>query len=247
MFLNLENLALSQLSNKVLHTTATRFCSAISAQIKDDGFIDQQIIEISHALEELQDSFQTPARSLYTEELALKDQNRHDAFRSLVGYLDGVRQLKSKPDLQKAADCLMILVERQGRNLDHRSLEHESAGLRALLDSFDTPESKANIATLSIVAELVDQLKVAQESFEQLHQVKLAAAAKVAWPQAMAVRRKAQYRLSSLMAYLDTNATDNPVKYHGVIPELNEIISEVMAKVRAHKTRTETDPVQETV
>ncbi|MBN2639960.1 MAG: hypothetical protein JXR65_12830 [Bacteroidales bacterium] len=98
-------------------------------------------------------------------ELEAKDELRDEAFRSLYYLIQGMAH---HPDatVKAAAEKIFAVLDHYGLTITDQSYASESSLVSSLLNDLAQPELQEAIAALSGCAEIIAQLKTAEDNFE---------------------------------------------------------------------------------
>lgn len=238
MFRVLVDFAHSYLSMHELLTAGSRLSGILDRGFSDSPFIGAQLPKLNQATDNLKQAFQRTAGSDYTEELAQFDRARDAAFRSLVGYLDGMAAVVVKPEISKPSAELLGIIEKHDRSMYRFGYARESAALSGLLSELSQDTAQSLLQQAGAI-ELTDALRDATKAFEDTYQAKIAEESTKNYPEAAAAAADIVYRLDALLMYADVLAVDEPKRYRTVAEELNQTITEIQAPARARATRGE--------
>lgn len=238
----LENFSFSRCTTPEFHVTAIRISEIVKNSLGStpDPFIVRQLEGIDAEANKLEDSMKNTNRSPLTAELAVKHDRRKKALRGLTKLLRGMSAVDLDPAKRNLALSLLAIILKQGSNLIYKSHLKLSSALKVILEEFQSEVAKKCIADLGI-GDLVAELDAAQNDFEKTYQEKVALDAQQTFPVKLPARSDLGYRLNSLLNYIDTNEADKQGNNEQLIKELNEVISYVMAKTKARRTRREND------
>jgi len=159
-------IALTKLSTKDLATLAQRTISnALSGKYP--------VIANHPLLADLQASY-TEYDKVYTKQVysgkgkdvAALDEERDAAYNSMKAFLNGYRKLSSAAYYQLAEDLYQVF-KNFGLKLDRMSYSSQTAQMKKLIETLETPENAQKITALSLDTALAD-MKTKYEAFEIL-------------------------------------------------------------------------------
>ena len=184
-------------------------------------------------------------RSRYTAELARLDGQRDYVFRSFTTQLK-LYQTSFDADQVKAAEALLALVDKYGRNIPAMPYRQETGAIKNLLQDLELEASAAHIQTL-FAGHWVSALRTANEQFEQTMLTRSDASSEAAAGTAKAAREAVQTAFEKLCEMVNALAVVNgPTDYKHIIDRINQLVSEshnVTARRRSRKKSDEaTDP-----
>jgi hypothetical protein len=238
MFRVILSIAFTYLNFHEILTLGERICEILKRSFPSNQYILDQITKLQAACDKLMKAFQRSASSSYTEQLANFDQARDSSFRSLIGFLDGMAAVVSKPATAQAATELLTIIEKHDRGLYRFGYARESAALFALEKELSEEGPTLLLAQLN-ATEMFDELKANAKAFEDMYQSKITEAGVKDYPLAAAAARDIIYRLNCLLTVADTFAYDEPQTYKNCAGELNETITGIMTPARSRKTAQE--------
>lgn len=105
-------------------------------------------------------------RSRYTAELARLDSQRDYVFRSFTTQLK-LYQTSFDAAQVKAAEALLALIDKYGRNIPAMPYRQETGAIKNLLQDLELEANAAHIQTL-FAAHWVSALRTANDQFEQM-------------------------------------------------------------------------------
>lgn len=184
-------------------------------------------------------------RSRYTAELVRLDEQRDYVFRSLIAHLK--LYLNSFDSGQvKAAEALLALVDKYGRNIPAMPYRQETGAIRNLLQDLELESNAAHIQTL-FAGHWVSTLRTANEQFEQMMLTRSDATSEAALGAVKAARETAQMTFEKLCEMVNALAVVNgDAAYKHIIDRINQLVTEshnVAARRRSRKKSDETaDP-----
>jgi hypothetical protein len=234
----------SYLSLRELLAAGLRLSQVFKRAFRDDAYVGRHIAELDAANERLKTSYQRSTASEYTEKLAARDRARDAAFRSAVGYLEGMASVSAMQEIALPAAKLLSIFEKHDRCLYRFGYARQSAALDALLKELSTPRA-AQLTQMANAGVVLDYLQQKQRDFEDLYQSKISDESAENYPASKAAASDIIYRIECLIQYIDSHAVDQPDAYRQVAAELNMVISDIMSPARAHQTRRENESEEE--
>jgi hypothetical protein len=213
-----------------------RVISIVSGAIQNDPFVTSELGFLNTSLGSLKSVIQTRRTGLYTADLAAKDAARVSEFRGVVSLLQGISGVMSKPDNKRAADYLLEIINRPGKRADNLSYTRKTGAFTSILANFGQPEAQACITQLGLADMLADLTK-AQNDFETTYAAKVKAYSQQPLNATRTQANEVCYHIIKITEYIDAQAQNNST-FAGVVPEINEAISDIMSKARARKTRS---------
>lgn len=229
-----EKLSVSLLEHHELTVTATRVLNQAEQITAADTFIKAHIALTKKDVETLEGVLNKDKDNEYTEILSKQDQERDDAFVFLKKYIAAF--FRKKENLKQAGELLYGLIKKQGLDLHKENYVVETAKLKALFTSFEATDAKAALTLLG-ADNWLDDLKAAQEKFEDIYNQKVSAEIKENYPLLRETRQKLTFHLTTLLNNITIIEELKPVETADDVKKINEIISDMMTTVRARKTR----------
>ena len=164
-------------------------------------------------------------RSRYTAELARLDGQRDYVFRSLTAHLK--LYLSSFDAVQvKAAEALLALADKYGRNIPAMPYRQETGAIKNLLQDLDLEANAAHTQTL-FAGHWVSALRTANEQFEQMMLTRSDAASEAEAGGAKAAREAVQAAFEKLCGMINALAIVNgDAAYKHTIDRINQLVSE---------------------
>ena len=164
-------------------------------------------------------------RSRYTAELARLDGQRDYVFRSLIAHLK--LYLSSFDAVQvKAAEALLALADKYGRNIPAMPYRQETGAIKNLLQDLDLEANAAHTQTL-FAGHWVSALRTANEQFEQMMLTRSDAASEAEAGGAKAAREAVQAAFEKLCGMINALAIVNgDAAYKHTIDRINQLVSE---------------------
>ena len=197
--------------------------------------LDLILVRTDTVVENAYQMFGTMRKNPFTELVVDADNKRDRLYNNLVVYIEG-QQVGPDAEAAEAANLIHSILRRHGLNINHDSYGVESSKLMALFTDLEPDEPKAAIEKLGItsfVAELVAAHNDFVAAYKQYIDVKAGQKGSISGDILPALR-KCLYQMTTFVAIcLDLE----PDVWVNVAGELTEIMTEVSAKVKAHKTR----------
>lgn len=164
-------------------------------------------------------------RSRYTAELARLDGQRDYVFRSFTAQLK--LYLSSFDSGQvKAAEALLALVDKYGRNIPSMPYRQETGAIRNLIQDLELEANAAHIQTL-FAGHWVSALRTANEQFEQTMLTRSDATSEATLGAAKAAREAVQAAFGKLCEMIGALAVVNgPADYRHITDRINQLVSE---------------------
>ncbi|WP_126651383.1 DUF6261 family protein [Chryseobacterium aureum] len=157
-------ITLTKLSTKDLATLAQRIISNAQS--------GKYPVITSHPLVNALEASYSDYDKVYTKqiysgkgiEVAIADQKRDEAYRNLKGFLNGYRKLSSVSNYQTAEELYQVF-KIFGLNLDRLSYSSQTAQMKKLIETLETPENTQRLSVLSLNAAF-DDMKAKHQIFE---------------------------------------------------------------------------------
>jgi len=157
-------IALTKLSTKDLATLAQRILSNIQS--------GKYPVITNHPLTATLQTSYTAYDSVYTKQIysgkgkdvATADHERDLAYKNIKAFLNGYRQLPSAPNY-KLAEELYSVFKTFGLDLDRLSYSSQTAQMKKLIETLETPENQQKLTFLSLNPAFTE-MKTKHEAFE---------------------------------------------------------------------------------
>jgi hypothetical protein len=234
---SIKNLAPSLLLSTEVIAAAERLDELISRAIKNDAFVTSELAAMNACLVSLKAAIQAKRTSLFTADLATKDDARVTSFRGIVGMLHGISGVISKPDNKRTADSLLDIINRHGKRVDNLGYTRKTGAFTSILANFGQQDSQAYITQLGL-AYMVTEFTNAQNYFETVYRSKVKAYAQQPVAVAKTQTNAVCYHILKLTEYVDAQAQKDAA-VAALVPQLNEAISDIMSKAHGRKTRSQ--------
>jgi len=197
--------------------------------------LDLILVRTDTAVENAYQMFGTMRKNPVTKLVVDADSKRDRLYNNLVRFIEG-QQVGPDAEAAAAADIIYSILKKHNLNINHDSYGVESSKLMALFVDLEPDEPKAAIEKLGItsfVAELVAAQNEFVAAYKQFIDVKASQKVTISGDILPALR-KCLYQMTTHIAICVDLEPDVWVNVAG---ELTEIMTEVGAKVKAHKTR----------
>lgn len=181
-------------------------------------------------------------RSRYTAELARLDEQRDYVFRSFTAQLK-LYLTSFDAGQVKAAEALLALVDKYGRNIPAMPYRQETGAIKNLMQDLDLEANAAHVKTL-FAEHWVTTLRTANEQFEQMMLTRSDATSEASMGAAKAAREAVQTAFEKLCEMINALAVVNgPAAYKRIIDRINQLVAEshnVAARRRSRKKSDDT-------
>lgn len=179
-------------------------------------------------------------RSRYTAELARLDSQRDYVFRSFTTQLK-LYQTSFDAAQVKAAEALLALIDKYGRNIPAMPYRQETGAIKNLLQDLELEANAAHIQTL-FAAHWVSALRTANDQFEQMMLTRSDAASEAAAGGAKAAREAVQAAFEKLCGMINALAIVNgDAAYKHTIERINQLVTESHNVVARRSSRKKSD------
>jgi hypothetical protein len=177
--------------------------------------------------------------SAFTAMFADQDAIRDALYRAFYGYLTSWSFRVDKPDQQAAALSVLAILNPIGTKFLKYGNARETVKLNAIFKDLEPAEIVARMNQVGAV-EWLDAVKTAQNAFERIYHDKVAT---VGQAENLDFRNAMNALATSLNAFLtslDYASIHNPTEpVNSAISQVNVVIDDIMAVVRARRTRDE--------
>ena len=179
-------------------------------------------------------------RSRYTAELARLDGQRDYVFRSLTAHLK--LYLSSFDAVQvKAAEALLALADKYGRNIPAMPYRQETGAIKNLLQDLDLEANAAHTQTL-FAGHWVSALRTANEQFEQMMFTRSDATSEATMDAAKVAHEAAQMTFGKLCEMVNALAIVNgDAAYKYIIDRINQLVAELHNVVACRRSCKKSD------
>lgn len=235
MYRMLKSYAPSMLTNGELYTSSKQFITPVQRELGTDDYIKRKIPLLEESQQRLKSSELNPDKRPYTLKLEQGNVDRNTSLDSFIDYIDGVCGLYLRPREQQAGLRLQAIVDQHGRNIDRLSYENETYRLAAMIQQMELPEAQIDIETLRI-KDLFEDLRAKHLAFETILTEKMNVEAKVMYPRSSQARQDVSYHIGSILRHVDSEAFEKPEILTGLVNELNDGITYIMAKAHARRS-----------
>ncbi|MCA9213827.1 MAG: hypothetical protein KDB27_12220 [Planctomycetales bacterium] len=182
--------------------------------------------------------------SEYTAQLAQRDQVRDDAFVALRDFAKA-NSNRSNPEISRAGMLVYSVFETRGLTLYSKGYTEQSADMNLLLEDLSTEETQDALDVMGGTT-WYDELRLAQDSFEQLVRDKLSTEAQDTILPTRTSRLRLTDHIETLLGCVravhdvEAQATTSDVRaaLDELINSVNEIIVNAMTIARARQTRS---------
>jgi hypothetical protein len=214
--------------------------------LADDPFCTQQLTVIDGCSKDLKESSQRTLSNKYTKTLEEADNLRDAAFKSFLGFVDGMAAVTVNPTIAEPALEIQQIIQKHGRDIPRLSYLRQSTNTKDLTTELQKKENQQKI-TAFMGNELFKNILTTQNEFDAVYNNKADEEAQKDYPLVKKVKVELHYRLEGLLSYLDRLIYDNLEKYDDLKEKLNERISNIMEPARARQTRAQNAEVEEPV
>lgn|GEM_PF-1069684 len=216
-----------------------RISDVVSVHVATERLLGLVLSHAAEVVEQAHRAFGISQANPLTRVVAEKDMKRDELFTSLGNFIRG-EQSHDDPEKAAAARLLYRHFKKQGLNLVERSYAVESSRLKALFLDLMTPESQAASELLGISGR-VGALINAENEFFALHQQLTHSKAQDDAPAVNEILKPLRVSLFHILAYVEIGFAMEPDNWANCVGELNEIITEFVARARARRTRRESE------
>ena len=241
----LKKLSTSLLLNTELTIVGYRLVDTVAAALPEETTVSKMLDLIRADIAQVEAALGREQASEFTAQLSEKDQIRDDAFVALRDLAKACTN-RSNPEVSQAGELIYALFEARGLTLYSKGYTEQSAGMNLLLEDLSTEQASDALATMGAPS-WYDELRLAQDSFEQAVREKLSTESQ---DDILPIR----FSRSQLTDHIETllgcvramrdyqELTDAPNGYSALdesISSINEIITNAMTIAKSRRTRNE--------
>jgi len=238
----IKKISFSKLTHNELLTLSSRIISAVEAVAAiNTGVLATIMALLKAAYNKFLPLVNRSRKGAYKELLKEKDTNRDDAFRALRDVILGFSR-RLNDAYRKSARLLLEIFTRNGWTMYQDGYQEESAELTKLINELEGKEAADAINSLQMM-ELFNELKTAQQDFEDAFQNKASDASREEYAAMSEIRLELIKNLSDLLDRIGSDAqyAPNASEYAALITTLNNIIAETATVLKARLTRSSND------
>ncbi len=242
----IKKIAYSKLTHNELLTLSSRIITAVEAVVAiNTGVLATIIGLLKAAYNKFLPLVNRDRKSGYKDLLKEKDTNRDDAFRALRDVILGFSRRLNEA-YRKSARFLLEIFTRNGWTIYQDGYQDESAELNQLIKELDSKEALNEINALQLL-DMFNELKTAQNDFEDTFQNKASDVAKNEYAAMAETRQELIKNLSDLLERIGSDAqyAPNAGEYAVLIATINNIIGETATVLKARITRDNNDNIPE--
>jgi len=195
--------------------------------------------KLKAALTKLEDSMKQLRGSKYTEELAVLDSDRDNAW-MCFHHLVSSQAFRLNPEIHKNAHIIESIIKLPEMRIYNQGYKEQTATMINFFNRVETRQELRDAIENIEAQDVYDELKAAQAAFEAKEAEKVAmAAAKPKSESEAAVKdlRKAFDEMSQFLNIM--SQMSGKAEYNEIASKINQLIDEVNTNVKARSTRRE--------
>ena len=248
-----QKLSISLLLNTELTIVGYRLADTISDALPSENTVSKLADVIRSDIAQVEAALSREQTSGFTAQLAEKDQVRDNAFVALRDFAKASSN-RGKPEVSRAGKLIFGIFEARGLTLYSRGYTEQSAGMNLLLDDL-TAEEAQNALDVMDAPSWYDDLRLAQDSFEQAVREKLSSESQDDVLPIRFSRLQLADHIETLLGCVralhdheeQTDTSDGHDALDRLMSSINEIIVNAMTIARARRTRNESASEHEDV
>ncbi len=231
---HIKKIALSRLTTLELIAFAGRICKIVSAHSQGIEYLNDRLEQIKNSIARLESAGQYPRKLPFTKELTQKNTARCIALRNLLAFLTAMARMDQRPVAQNCALFLLKNIKPREKRIDRIGQAKRSGAIITIMNFLATPQAQEHISHLQI-QDLVAELANTQQQFEETYQQKIIA---LSIPRNIVRKERPEtaYAIDHMLIYIDGSVQECP-DFAVMAFEINELITQAMAKVRSRITR----------
>ena len=233
----MKKLPFSLLSSNELFTTSSRINEACKLSLSSDIYVSNLCSSIDQGNNDLSKGLGKSLNSDFTPLLLVQDQVRDNAF---IGLRDFFTSYSHSSDPAKAAAGrnLTAIFENIGNSAYRLGYVVETSKINSLIANLSVPAAVKDMECVG-ATEWFAQLKTSQSEFEKIYNAKIVTESAIDYPLVKDARERISRYLKGLMNYIEINTDLDEAKFGSTNEKINEIITEIVAIIRARETRSE--------
>jgi hypothetical protein len=234
-----KNLNLSQLKPAEIAEFADDLCLTLDGTTELDPFIVTSSGQIRSQLALFQDRNGQIVKNILNGPVFEADLERDKIYKKTTKYIRGLANHPFDTTIEAAGEKIYSVFEAHNLTLYKESYSVESQHIKALLIDLDKPENAEAITLLNLKPAL-DQLKAAQQKFDQLFVDKNKVESELTVTQISEFINPLRAMIYEMLAVLNSAERSDASKYAAIVAHINELIAASNARAQARKTRKET-------
>jgi hypothetical protein len=233
----MKNLPFSLLSSNELFTTSSRINEACKSTLNNDVYVSNLCSSIDQGNRDLSKGLGKSLNSDFTPLLLVQDLKRDHAFVGLRDFFTSYSH-SSDPAKATAGRNLTAIFENIGNSAYRLGYVVETSKINSLLANLSVPAAVKDMECIG-ATEWFEQLKTSQSEFEKTYNAKIETDSAIDYPLVKNARDQITRYLKGLMNYIEINTDLDKAKFGPAKDKINEIITEIVAIIRARETRSE--------
>lgn len=223
--------------------------SDILAFLKQEESVEEPLKSLCDAFTDRLSAYDTALiperRSHYTAELTRLDAQRDYVFRSFVAQLK-LYLSSFEADQVKAAEALLAIVDKYGKNIPQMPYRQETAAIKNLLQDL-TLEANDAFLTALFASHWVTALQTANDQFEQTMLNRSDIASEAEMGAAKAAREATQQAFEKLCEMINALAVvKGEAAYKQLTDRINQLVTEAKYVVARRQGRKKSDTPSDT-
>ena len=233
----MKKLPFSLLSSIELFTTSSRINEACKLSLSSDIYVSNLCSSIDQGNNDLSKGLGKSLNSDFTPLLLVQDQVRDNTF---IGLRDFFTSYSHSSDSAKATAGrnLTAIFENIGNSAYRLGYVVETSKINSLIANLSVPAAVKDMECVG-ATEWFAQLKTSQSEFEKIYNAKIVTESAIDYPLVKDARERISRYLKGLMNYIEINTDLDEAKFGSTNEKINEIITEIVAIIRARETRSE--------
>ena len=233
----MKKLPFSLLSSNELFTTSSRINEACKLSLSSDIYVSNLCSSIDQGNNDLSKGLGKSLNSDFTPLLLVQDQVRDNTFIGLRDFFTSYSH-SSDPAKATAGRNLTAIFENIGNSAYRLGYVVETSKINSLIANLSVPAAVKDMECVG-ATEWFAQLKTSQSEFEKIYNAKIVTESAIDYPLVKDARERISRYLKGLMNYIEINTDLDEAKFGSTNEKINEIITEIVAIIRARETRSE--------
>lgn len=232
----LKNLISSRLNGEESAECAERFNSVLAPIAPTDPTTLKLLDMIIALAIQLRTALGISRANSLTKAVTEKDAERDRAHHDLTKYLRGM-QAHLDPAIAQAAQRLYGIIRQFGITISSESYAVESSRIKALVDELSDARNSADVELIGL-GDHITALRLTEEAFCKAHLELLNSKADIGViPHISDLLNPMRKLLRHTVDYIAVMEVVDPDKWADTVKDVDEIITELNARVRARQTR----------
>ncbi|MFP4418798.1 MAG: DUF6261 family protein [Chitinispirillaceae bacterium] len=236
----LKSLPLYKMVASEIVTVARRMMAVVRNALLTDPHQEEVVDVLEKDTDAAEEAIGETADSSLTKEVKEADAGRDLACTEFAGYLRG-QEFHWDEEIVAAAEYLYNILRNHGFGGREQGYAAQSGIMNAMIKDLDTEAARAAIEKVN-GQPLMEKVISSQKAFTDAVMKRIKEAGDVETPAISAVIKPVKEGISDLYNHLSSRERLHPEQYADVIRQVNQMISEVSAPVRARISRNAATP-----